>query len=488
MKFLPFLPCFLAAACSCAFAAEPSGFKPGESGFRDELGRHFIPHGFVTITGDGMGDVPYTAEDYRKMALAGANFQVIRIFLGKLGGVPGREPNPKYLEQLDEMVELGRQAGMKSAFKLTVYDATSSKSVNLAGFQQQDWIDLYLDKDGRQDRFLAAWRRVFERYKDNPSVFGYDLVNEPCAANRKKQIWEDEPRFKDSETFQRDYFIPFYRKLIDELHRISPEGKLALFQPYHVPPPVHIATNFPCLPLSEPLRREGIVFAPHYYNADPAEAMKRYTADAVLNDAPMMFGEYGTHTTSETDHDLAAQQAYTKTLIDTVTEFDRHAVGCVKAWWCGSRVFNQTVKTKPGAVTWALFYGDSPMGNAERKYIMDVIVRPRPLVIAGTVNSFHFDFATRIFEMRFAPDSSKGKSEIFVPVERHYPDGFRVLYNGLTLAFAPESPGGFRVVENTGDTPASAFHWDAARNRILVDNWGTESKETTLKIIPGTSD
>jgi hypothetical protein len=416
MKSIACIVLLLATAAAGADTGAAPGFRPGQSGFRDEQGRHFIPHGFVTITGDGMGEVRYTQEDYRKMALAGANFQVIRIFLGKLGGVPGRESDHRYLEQLDEMVEFGRRAGMRSAFKLTVYDANPSQTVEFSGFKQQDWIDLYLDKDGRQELFIRAWRRVFERYRDDPSVFGYDLVNGPCATREKTQIWEAEPRFKDSDTFQREYFVPFYRKLVDELHRISPAGKLALFQPYHVPPPVHRAMLFPCLPLSEPLRRDGIVFAPHYYNDTPAEALKRYTADAVLNGAPMMFGEYGKATLAQTDREVAQQQAYAKVLIDTVTEFDRHAVGCVKAWWCGSRVFNQTVKTKPAAVTWALFYGDSPLGNAERKYIMDVIARPRPLVIAGEVAGFHFDFATRVFEMDFTPDSAKGESEIFVPV------------------------------------------------------------------------
>jgi len=479
------LPCILSllAATGISLAASPS-----DSVFRDEQGRHFIPHGFVAITGDSMGEVRFTPEDYRKMVLAGANFQVIRIFLGRLGGVPGRELDPKYLEQLDEMVALGKQAGMKTAFKLTVYDVNPSKTVNFAGFTQQDWIDLYLDKDGRQDRFVGAWRQIFERYKDDPSVFGYDLVNEPCATEGKQQIWEAEPKFKDSETFQRDFFIPFYRRLIDELHRISPTGKWALFQPYHVPPPVHRSTEFPCMPLSEPLDREGVVLASHYYDDDPVLALKRYTADAALNRAPLMFGEYGKATVAETDRDLVAQQAYTKLLIETVTEFDRRALGCVKAWWCGSRVFNQTVKTKPTAVTWALFYGDSPIGGAERKYIMDVIARPRPLVVAGEVESFHFDFATRTFEMRFIPDSSKGQSEIFVPAERHFPDGFRILYGGATLAFSPGSPTGFKVLANPDDAPVQAFHWDAARSRVIVDNWGVASGETTLEIVPGLGD
>lgn len=449
--------------------------------FADAQGRHFIPHGFVTITGDATGEVRYTPEDYHKMALLGANFQVIRIFLYKLGGLPGSKLDKKYLEQLDEMVTLGKQAGMRSAFKLTVYALGSSAH---AEFSSEDWRDLYLDKDGRQELLLKAWRPLFERYKNEPAVFGYDLLNEPCATRAKKQIWELAPRFHDSQTFLRDYFVPLYRKLIDELHQISPTGKWALYQPYHVPPTVHRQTGFACLPLTVPMERSGIVLAAHFYGQDPLPAVQRYASDAAVSQAPLLFGEYGNATALETDRDPMVQAAYKKVLIETVTEFDRRALGCVKAWWCGSRDFDQALKTNPKSRTWALFYGDSPLGDQERKYIADVIARPRPLVIAGVVKSFHFDFATRSFEMRFIPDASKGESELYVPVERHFPDGFLLLYGGMNLAFAPQTPNGFKVVTNPDKIPVAGFRWDAQRRRVVVSDWGPQTSETTLRIVP----
>jgi hypothetical protein len=91
--------------------------------------------------------------------------------------------------------------------------------------------------------------------------------------------------------------------------------------------------------------------------------------------------------------------------------------------------------------------------------------------------------------MKFTPDSAKGESEIFVPRERHFPDGFRVIHGkGLTLVYDPSAPSGFRVIANPNQLDASAYRWDASRNRIVVKRWDATSEPLTLKIVPGTRD
>lgn len=76
--------------------------------------------------------------------------------------------------------------------------------------------------------------------------------------------------------------------------------------------------------------------------------------------------------------------------------------------------------------------------------------------------TFGFDFATRHFEMKFTPDSAKGESEIFVPRERHFPDGFRVVHGkGLTLVYDPSAASGFRVIANPNQLDATVYRWDA---------------------------
>ena len=150
--------------------------------FQDDVGRHFIPRGFVVVTEQaGVSATDYSLDDYRRMVRQGANFQVIRLTLGPLGGWPGNELQQEYLEKVDRLVSYGKEMGFKTCFKLTVYFCE--------GF---DWTALWKNENNEQDYVAGAWRTIWERYKDDDSVFGYDLLNEPhkgslpnyCACER----------------------------------------------------------------------------------------------------------------------------------------------------------------------------------------------------------------------------------------------------------------------------------------------------------------
>ena len=82
----------------------------------------------------------------------------------------------------------------------------------------------------------------------------------------------------------------------------------------------------------------------------------------------MLCGEYGKSTSAATDHDPDVQEVYRRILIATVAESTGEPSCAVKAWWCGSRVFNRQLKNNPKARTWAMFSDDSPTGKAECKY------------------------------------------------------------------------------------------------------------------------
>lgn len=59
------------------------------------------------------------------------------------------------------------------------------------GWQNPDWhcdnanrLVLLWDNPHFQDRFVALWVEIARRYRGNPTVAGYDLVNEPCTRIR----------------------------------------------------------------------------------------------------------------------------------------------------------------------------------------------------------------------------------------------------------------------------------------------------------------
>ncbi len=452
---------------------------PPRPWFQDEHGRHFIPNGVVVNTEDGEGPLHFPPEAYERMRSLGFNFQVVRLALGKLGGWPGYPFRPEYLDKVARLVEMGKEIGLKTTFKMTVYDLGEE-----GRFTQKDWGQLFVDEE-TQERYVDAWKRVFGRFEDEPAVFGYDLLNEPIATPEKKRVWEVTPELKDLVTFERDYFIPLYHRVIDVLRATSPK-KWALYQSHHVKQAEHIATGFPSAQPLFPVQRERIAFAPHYYGKRPRVAVLHYLEDAATSGAPMIMGEYGPPTFCETDTDLEEQMAYRENLMRSVQVYDRYVLGQVKAWWLGEGTPDAECEPRTRK-TWAMFYGDSDALGPERKYILDIVARPRPLNVAGVVHTFGYDFATRHFEMRFRPEEARAPSEIFIPVDRHYPDGFRVRYGDLTLALAPEDQSALQVVENTDGVDTDLFRWDAARQRLMVKRWPDVQSNglAALQVIPG---
>jgi len=230
---LPYAPAF-------ADKTEP---PPNTMAFTDESGRHFVPRGFVVVTEQGgTEDTTYTRDDYRRMRRSGANFQVVRLTLGPLGGWPGNDPQQAYMEKVEHLVELGKEMGFKTCFKLTVYYT--------AGFE---WTALWKNAHNEQDFVVRAWETIWERFKDEDTVFGYDLLNEPHKGE-----------LPDYRSCERDHLVPLYRRLIDTLRTIDSQ-KFTLVQPLLREDEDRPGHYNPFVAFQTPIEREGVVYAPHTY-------------------------------------------------------------------------------------------------------------------------------------------------------------------------------------------------------------------------------
>jgi len=118
-------------------------FSQIKHGLRDELGRHIIPRGFVVNTNDHKGEVYFNSDDYARMVRMGANTQVIRLELGKVSKFPGGKVEPNYLKKLDTLVNLGRNSGIKTVFKMTVY-----------GVDKFVWESFWQNKKGEYKTYI----------------------------------------------------------------------------------------------------------------------------------------------------------------------------------------------------------------------------------------------------------------------------------------------------------------------------------------------
>ncbi|WP_210506366.1 glycoside hydrolase family 5 protein [Naasia sp. SYSU D00057] len=116
----------------------------------------------------------------------------------------------------------------------------------LPGYQNQDWhsdnpthVDTFWDHPHFQDRVVNLWEAIADRYKGNPWVSGYNIMNEPADATRKR-------------------VGPFYDRAVAAVRAIDRDHIIFLDGNTYT-------TEFDIFP-DEPTE-EGIVYAVHDYVA-----------------------------------------------------------------------------------------------------------------------------------------------------------------------------------------------------------------------------
>jgi endoglycosylceramidase len=256
---------------------------------------------------------------------------------------------------------------------------------------------LYTD-DPTVTRFAEAWRRVAERLVGQPSVIGFDVLNEPHWGSNS--LW----------TFEAERLQPFYGRVIDAVRGAAPEW-IAFLEPA-------ASRNLGIASALQPFSQPDVVYAPHSYDADaesgqgfdPAHRapllanLAALAAEARALNAALWIGEYG---------GVAAQSG----IGDYMTaQYD--GAGAAAA----------------GAMYWHYGkdagYGLLDADGVEKTTLLDVLVRPYPERVAGDPVSYGFDPATRTFRLEYLPDDRvTAPTEISVP-DRVYPAGYSVSCDG----------------------------------------------------------
>lgn len=433
-------------------------------GLRDEHGRHYVPRGFVVNTNDGSQQVMFEPEDYWRMARMGANMQVVRLELSRFGTMAGTSFDPTYLDKLETLTRQGRDAGMKTSFKMTLY-----------GVPNFTWEDFWANKNDIQNDYAKAWHIVWKRFANNPDVIGYDLVNEPRKASL--DISYDD--------LTRKLLIPYYERLIAEGKAYNAD-KLWLCQTIFMNKGEAIEFN-QYAEIKNRIAGGNIVFAPHIYQEriqfiEPT--LRRFERESALLDAPIMIGEWGFPTFTSTDASVDEQLNYQRFYIRTAELFDETGMGTIKAWFLGNPRYGNFLPGGPS--TWAIFQDAQTRGTVERKYITDIIARPYPKFIAGDLERFRYDFARRELEFVITPDNGKGTSQIFVGANRHYPDGFSLhVGDGLVLTHEPGGDSGFMVARHGEGTSLADYLWDESAQQIVVARWPEGTTPLTIRVTPG---
>ena len=177
--------------------------------FKDLQGRHILLHGInmvcKEIETNHIGN--YTDEDFFNLKKWGFNVIRLGIFWDSVEPLPGIYDD-QYLLQIDKLITLAAKNDIyvfldmhQDLFSCKYADGAPEWATLIDGMEHiatDLWSESYLispavqtafdnfwhnkaaeDGIGIQDHYINMWRHIATRHKDNDTVIGYDIMNEP---------------------------------------------------------------------------------------------------------------------------------------------------------------------------------------------------------------------------------------------------------------------------------------------------------------------
>ncbi|MFL5845810.1 MAG: cellulase family glycosylhydrolase [Solirubrobacteraceae bacterium] len=298
---------------------------------------------------------------------------------------------------------------------------------------------------GLQERYVAAFAHVAERFRRNDNVLGYDLMNEPWPG----AVWQDciNPAGCPANDAK---LAAFSAKAIAAI-RTADTRHLVFYEPW-------VLFNFGGGTSIGPFGDKKLAMSFHSYClsagssdsnagcdatddlvADHADAHAERTGDALL------LTEFGA---TQNDDILTAM----------VNRYERHMIGWQEWHYCGCDDPTTTGSGDKQAIV--LDPAKPPRGANLRAPTLKILSRPHPRAVAGTPEGYDFDDATGAFTLRWTPARASGKgrfaaravTEVALP-RRQYPKGYAVKATGARVLSKRGAPV-LRLAARTGAAAA----------------------------------
>ncbi len=186
----------------------------------DQYGREVIFRGASLICKEKEKNYydNWTDEDFNVLKQMGTTLIRLGIFWDGIEPKPGIY-SQAYLEQLDKLIETVSKHNMyvyldmhQDLYGANMSDGAPEWATLTDGFENQVlsnlWSDAYITSDavqaafdnfwadkkaedgiGIQTHYVNMWEMLFERYKDNVAVIGYDVMNEPFIGSPAKEVF-----------------------------------------------------------------------------------------------------------------------------------------------------------------------------------------------------------------------------------------------------------------------------------------------------------
>lgn len=257
-----------------------------------------------------------------------------------------------------------------------------------------------------QDHYILMWKKVLERFKNNPYVIGYDIMNEPYGGDPIKALGD----------FEKNTLKKFYDKIIPELRKIEPD-KYLMFEPQSLFVNFGVTSNLPKINDTRSVPHLG--YAPHFYPFFVEAVVGPYDANARQNTKDC----FNSRTTEKKRHNCP--------MIIGETGLSPSTVGFGDYL---DDMMNYLDSTQSGISYWFNGKGGwSPLNpDGSESPILQHLLRTYPKATAGKIRSLRFDPVSKIFTMTFTANAAITQpTEIFVP-DRFYPAGWNLSVTGTT--------------------------------------------------------
>ncbi|MDR0417194.1 MAG: glycoside hydrolase family 5 protein [Propionibacteriaceae bacterium] len=207
-----------------------------------------------------------TDQDAAQMAAEGWNSVRIPLLARKLRG-PSGEWDEENFAILDDFVAACARHGLYAI--LDLHGAPGGQTGTNIDDSPNNYPELFANPD-YADETVAFWREIARRYRDNPAVGGYDLLNEPLPRGFQY-------RFPAR-------LVELYRRLIAEIRVIDPHHLIILEGS-------NWARNWE---IFDELWDDNVMLQFHkYWDAPDREHLRDYLAKRQSLDVPIWMGEGG---------------------------------------------------------------------------------------------------------------------------------------------------------------------------------------------------
>lgn len=187
----------------------------------------------------------------------------------------GLTSNQDGFARVDSVVKWCKDAGLYLI--LDMHDAPGGQTGdNIDDSYGYPWL---MESPKSRKLFCDIWRKIAEKYKDEPTILGYELINEPIATY-----------FEENQDELNSKLIDLYKLGVAAIREVDPNHIILIGAPQW-------NSNFK--PLEGVDFGEQIMYTCHRYGGDPTPAaIGSYISFRDSSNSPMYMGEIG-HNTDE---------------------------------------------------------------------------------------------------------------------------------------------------------------------------------------------